>query len=116
MDKLDEFDEGAFKEAHAIFQSRMGQALGDYFEDAETSIREIIKAHGTGDFKAVKMQAHTLKSSSAAFGLKSLERLARDIEKISGEEAAGEKIAGWVGQLEQALAHARNIIKARFPV
>jgi HPt (histidine-containing phosphotransfer) domain-containing protein len=60
-----------------------------YFEESERLLSEMQRAVKTGDRKTAHLQAHTLKSTSATVGAKSLAVACADLEKVSAQSLDG---------------------------
>lgn len=88
----------------------VSRLVGLYLKGTPPLIEQMRKACAEGDAAALRMAAHTLKSSSANVGAMKLHDLCKDLEDRARDqqiEGASERI----GQVEQEFSAARTVLE-----
>ena len=62
------------------------QLLGNWLDDTPGRLEEIMQMAGGGDQQTLRRVAHSLKGSSALFGLSSIQFLSRELEQLAEQE------------------------------
>jgi HPt (histidine-containing phosphotransfer) domain-containing protein len=82
-------DRAVYSACAETMQEDMPLLVGDFIESTEQLITQLSIAESAQDAPAVKMHAHSIKSSAAALGAMRLSKLAAALETLaaSGQEA-----------------------------
>lgn len=75
-------------------------------------LAKIDAAVAAGDFKQVAAGAHTIKGSSATFGLFEVEKIAREVEACAKDPARNASVAALCEPLKEAFAKGRAALEA----
>jgi HPt (histidine-containing phosphotransfer) domain-containing protein len=81
----------------------VAELVGTYLEETPTLMTALARAHGAGDATEFRRLAHSIKSSSSAFGAAELAGLARALE-LGGVPADGAPLAALGAAYERAAA------------
>lgn len=82
-----------------------------YLADAPVRIREVQSALATGDIPTLERAAHTLKSSSANLGARTLSSISKEIEELARKKQTS-GIAPLVAASVQALGEVETALRA----
>ena len=82
-----------------------------FFEDATALLADLDRFIKENNFPGIASVAHTLKGSSATFGLNRAEQIARQIE-LAVNAADTEAVCCWVECLTTALADGRTALES----
>ena len=109
------FDAGVFSVLKELQEEGDATILADitrqFFEDATALLADLDRFIKENNFPGIASVAHTLKGSSATFGLNRAEQIARQIE-LAVNAADTEAVCCWVECLTTALADGRTALES----
>lgn len=97
--------------AQDIGIERCQQMIGIVLQELDNRMQQVLKHQQTQDIRAIGEQAHTLKSTSASFGLLKLADIARQLEHDCRYEQ-GQQHAALIAALQEQLPIGCDLLKA----
>jgi CheY-like chemotaxis protein len=95
-------DGAAFEQLRALFDNDVADVVDSYLQDSLALLEGMTRAANTGDRDVVKLNAHSLKSSSRSLGAMQVAALAEQLEQLAVNSGSIDEIKLVVGRLRWA--------------
>ena len=95
-------DTAAFEQLQALFEGDVADVLDSYIADSLAQIEDMTRAVNAGDRDVLKINAHSLKSSSRSVGAMQVGALAEQLEHLACRSGSMDEIKLVVGRLRWA--------------
>jgi CheY-like chemotaxis protein len=96
------FDDAAFEQLRELFDNDVADVIESYLQDSLQQIEGMTRAANTGEREVLKINAHSLKSSSRSLGAMQVAALAEQLEDLATGTGSMDEIKAIVGKLRWA--------------